>query len=222
MSGPTTGPHREPGADMRTRTTIAGSAVALVGALGITAGLGLPGAAADHPAPAAPVTAPAPATIGPAAVSSGAARTATPAVATSHITTLPAHRATRTTTTTTTTTTTAGLPCGLTDGACVSISRKRAWLVRDGRVVLSAPITTGRPGERTSPGTFHVTWKDADHRSSEFDDAPMPWSVFFDGGIAFHTGSLSRQSAGCVHLSDSAARTFFRTLHVGDTVIVQR
>ena len=203
---------------MRTRTTIAGSAVALVGALGITAGLGLPGPAADRPAPAAPVTAaPAPATIVPAAVSSGAARTATPAVATSHVTTLPAHR-----TTTTATTSTAGLPCGLTDGACVSISRRRAWLVRDGRVVLSAPITTGRPGERTSPGTFHVTWKDADHRSSEFDDAPMPWSVFFDGGIAFHTGSLSRQSAGCVHLSDSAARTFFRTLHVGDTVIVQR
>jgi lipoprotein-anchoring transpeptidase ErfK/SrfK len=207
---------------MRTRTTIAGSAVALVGALGITAGLGLPGAAgpaADRPLPAAvPVAAPAPASVVPAAVSTGgatAARTATPAVATSHVTTLPpAHR--------TTTTTSAGLPCGLTNGACVSVSRKRAWLVRDGRVVLSAPITTGRPGERTSPGTFHVTWKDADHRSSEFNDAPMPWSVFFDGGIAFHTGSLSRQSAGCVHLSDSAARTFFRTLHVGDTVIVQR
>ncbi len=207
---------------MRTRTTIAGSAVALVGALGITAGLGLPGAAADHAAPApvsgpAPIAAPAPASIVPAAVSTAPAARATPAVATSHVTTLPApaHR-------TTTTTTSAGLPCGLTDGACVSISRKRAWLVRDGQVVLSAPITTGRPGERTSPGTFHVTWKDADHRSSEFNDAPMPWSVFFDGGIAFHTGSLSRQSAGCVHLSDSAARTFFRTLHVGDTVIVQR
>ena len=104
----------------------------------------------------------------------------------------------------------------------MSLSTKRAWLVRDGRVVLSAPITTGRPGERTPPGTFHVTWKDSDHRSSEFDDAPMPWSVFFNGGIAFHTGSLSRQSAGCVHLSDSAARTFFRTLAVGDTVIVAR
>src|SRR3954469_11555088 len=157
MSGPTTGPRREPGADMRTRTTIAGSAVALVGALGITAGLGLPGAPAAPPPPAPPVTTvPAPATIVPAAVSSGTARAATPAtpaVATSHVTTLPAHR-----TTTTTTPASAGLPCGLTDGACVSISRKRAWLVRDGRVVLSAPITTGRPGERTSPGTFHVTW----------------------------------------------------------------
>jgi lipoprotein-anchoring transpeptidase ErfK/SrfK len=150
-------------------------------------------------------------------VSTRAATTATPAVATSHVTTMPTttHRAP-------TTSAASSPPCGLTDGACVSLSRKRAWLVRDGHVVLSAPITTGRPGERTSPGTFHVTWKDADHRSSEFDDAPMPWSVFFDGGIAFHTGSLSRRSAGCVHLSDSAARTFFRTLHLGDTVVVQR
>src|ERR1700712_4084344 len=98
QSGPTTGPRREPGADMRTRTTIAGSAVALVGALGITAGPGLPGAGADRPGPAAPlvgprgtpagrglpgaaaarpvpaaapVAAPAPASIVPAAVSTG-------------------------------------------------------------------------------------------------------------------------------------------------------
>ncbi len=205
---------------MRTRTTIAGSAVALVGALGITAGLGLPGSAADHPAGAVVPPPAAPTALVPAAVSTGSAATAataTPALATAHVTTVPAatHRAA-------TTTASPDLPCGLTDGACVSLSRERAWLVRDGQVVLSAPVMTGRPGERTSPGTFHVTWKDADHRSSEFDDAPMPWSVFFDGGIAFHTGSLSRQSAGCVHLSDSAARTFFRTLHVGDTVIVQR
>ncbi len=205
---------------MRARTTIAGSAVALIGALGVTTGLGLsagPGSSAAGSTVAAPgpaaLNAPVapPVTIAPVAVASAPARTATPAI--SHVTT----RAT-----TATTTPTSDLPCGLTDGACVSISRRRAWLVRDGRVVLSAPITTGRPGERTSPGTFHVTWKDADHRSSEFNDAPMPWSVFFDGGIAFHTGSLSRQSAGCVHLSDSAARTFFRTLHVGDTVVVQR
>jgi lipoprotein-anchoring transpeptidase ErfK/SrfK len=209
---------------MRVRTTIAGSAVALVGALGITAGVGFSGASGST-GTEAPAAVAAPAVVplasgAPSAVAATApARTAAPALATSHVTT-------RTTTRTTTTrpASSAGdvAPCGLTDGACVSLSKKRAWLVQDGRVALSAPITTGRPGERTSPGTFHVTWKDADHLSKEFDDAPMPWSVFFDGGIAFHTGSLSRQSAGCVHLSDSAARTFFRTLRVGDTVVVQR
>lgn len=204
---------------MRVRTTIGGSAVALVGALGITAGPGFSGASGstgvEGPvAAAAPVALPA-MSVAPV---TPPVRAAAPAVATSHVTT----RTTRTTATRSASSTSDAGPCGLTDGACASLSEKRAWLVRDGRVVLSAPITTGRPGERTRPGTFHVTWKDADHRSSEFDDAPMPWSVFFDGGIAFHTGSLSRQSAGCVHLSDSAARTFFRTLRVGDTVVVRR
>jgi hypothetical protein len=205
---------------MRVRTTIAGSAVALVGALGMTAGLGLSGASgsAGTEGPVA-VAAPAAVTNVLPATAPSPARIATPVAATSHA----ASRTTpRTTTRTAAPTTGSAAPCGITDGACVSLSQKRAWLVRDGRVVLSAPITTGRPGERTPPGTFHVTWKDSDHRSSEFNDAPMPWSVFFNGGIAFHTGSLSRQSAGCVHLSDSAARTFFRTLSVGDTVIVQR
>ncbi|WP_248292954.1 L,D-transpeptidase [Actinomycetospora sp. TBRC 11914] len=195
-----------------------GSAVALVGALGVTAGLGLPGAAgspAPRPVAATVPTTAAPAPAAPAAPAVVPAAVAAPSAA-HGVTTRTAKPATRPTTST------SDSPCGITDGACVSISRKRAWLVRDGHVVYSAPITTGRPGERTEPGTFHVTWKDADHRSREFDDAPMPWSVFFDGGIAFHTGSLSRQSAGCVHLSDAAARTFFRTLHVGDTVVVQR
>ncbi|MDT7666305.1 MAG: hypothetical protein QOD04_5861, partial [Pseudonocardiales bacterium] len=57
----------------------------------------------------------------------------------------------------------------------------------------------------------------------EFDDAPMPWSVFFAaGGIAFHTGSLRAQSSGCIHLSDATAKRFFGNLTVGDVVQVLR
>lgn len=49
----------------------------------------------------------------------------------------------------------------------------------------------------------------------------MPWSVFFaDGGIAFHGGDLSRESAGCVKLRTRDARRFFETLQVGDKVQV--
>ncbi|WP_245561560.1 L,D-transpeptidase [Actinomycetospora chiangmaiensis] len=201
-----------------TRVGMAGSAVAVLGAIGVTAGLALPDVGADRPA----------------AVATPVASVAAPVVhpVTAGVTTLPASTTTRPTTTPTTTRTTrttatsdpsSGMPCSITgDGACVSLSAKRAWLVQDGQVVRSAPITSGRPGERTPTGTFHVTWKDANHLSSEFNDAPMPWSVFFNGGIAFHTGSLSRQSAGCIHLSDAVARQFFRTLAVGDTVVVVR
>jgi lipoprotein-anchoring transpeptidase ErfK/SrfK len=81
-------------------------------------------------------------------------------------------------------------------------------------------ITTGRPGFRTPPGTFHVQWKDIDHLSKEFNNAPMPYSVFFNGGMAFHAGSLTVQSHGCVHLSTAAAKTYFNSLAVGATVQV--
>jgi hypothetical protein len=48
----------------------------------------------------------------------------------------------------------------------------------------------------------------------------MPYSVFFNGGDAFHADSVEVPSNGCVHLSYSAARTFYNTLQVGDVVQV--
>jgi lipoprotein-anchoring transpeptidase ErfK/SrfK len=116
----------------------------------------------------------------------------------------------------------AAAPCGSSAAACVSLGSQRAWLMSGGQVTYGpTPITSGRPGERTPPGVFHVLWKDKDHRSSIFNNAPMPYSVFFTNtGIAFHEGSLRSPSAGCIHLSRSAAQTFFNTLKVGQVVQV--
>ncbi|MGB3444215.1 MAG: L,D-transpeptidase [Actinophytocola sp.] len=115
----------------------------------------------------------------------------------------------------------AGVPCGAGVDACIDLSANKTWLINDGAVAFGpAQITHGRPGHETPPGTFHVGWKDIDHKSSEFNDAPMPFSVFFNGGIAFHQGSLSALSHGCIHLSRSAAETFYNGLAVGDTVQV--
>lgn len=118
----------------------------------------------------------------------------------------------------------AGTPCKATVSACVNLSSRRAWLISDGKVVFGpVSITSGKKGERTPVGMHEVLWKDAKHKSKEFDDAPMPWSVFFaDGGIAFHTGSLRAQSSGCVHLSNAVAQKFFHFLEVGDLVQVVR
>jgi lipoprotein-anchoring transpeptidase ErfK/SrfK len=81
-------------------------------------------------------------------------------------------------------------------------------------------ISSGRPGYRTPTGVFKVSFKDQDHTSSLFDAAPMPYSVFFNGDIAFHQGSVRQLSHGCIHLSSTAAQKFFATLQRGDRVEV--
>jgi lipoprotein-anchoring transpeptidase ErfK/SrfK len=101
------------------------------------------------------------------------------------------------------------------------LSTQQAWLMRDGKVSYGpVPVATGQPSAPTAPGTFTVFWKDLHHRSSLFRNAPMPYSVFFDGDNAFHEDSVRTPSHGCVHLTHEAARTFYNTLHVGDEVQV--
>ncbi|WP_026422406.1 L,D-transpeptidase [Actinokineospora inagensis] len=153
--------------------------------------------------------------------------TVAPTTTTTSKTTAPTTTTTKPKPKPTTTTTTAppaavpGVPCAATVDACVDLSAKKTWLLKDGKVVYGpVPITSGRPGHLTPPGTFHVQWKDIDHKSHEFNDAPMPYSVFFNSGIAFHQGSLSVQSHGCIHLSAAAAKVYFNSLSVGGTVQV--
>ena len=111
-------------------------------------------------------------------------------------------------------------PCAVTAKACVSISQQKAW-IGDGKGTLlrgPVPITTGGPGNETPTGVFHVMWKDQFHHSREYNQAPMPYSVFFAPGDAFHGGSLQRASAGCVHLGDEDSKAFFDFLQVNDEV----
>jgi L,D-transpeptidase catalytic domain len=117
--------------------------------------------------------------------------------------------------------TAAGTPCSSSARACLDLSANRAWLLQGGKVQYGpVPVTHGRKGYLTPPGTFRVSFKDIDHKSSLFNSAPMPYSVFFNGGVAFHQGSLRQLSHGCVHLSRAAAQTFFNTLQTGDVVQV--
>jgi hypothetical protein len=113
-------------------------------------------------------------------------------------------------------------PCSANADACIDLSANTSWLMDDNGAVIygGVPITSGKPGYETPPGTFQVTYKDIDHWSQAYD-APMPYSVFFTtSGIAFHEGSLTQQSHGCIHLSPEAAKTYYYTLNPGDVVEV--
>lgn len=112
-------------------------------------------------------------------------------------------------------------PCSVSARACVDLTHNTTWIQEGGRIIYGpVPMLSGRAGYRTDPGTFSVYWKDIDHHSSIFDNAPMPYAIFFDGGTAFHAGSLSIQSHGCIHLSYSAASYYWNALDYGDTVQV--
>jgi hypothetical protein len=113
------------------------------------------------------------------------------------------------------------LPCDIANGACVRLSTKESWLVTDGVVTYGpVPITSGRSGFETPVGTFSVLYKVKDDWSVPYD-IPMPYTSYFAGdGIAFHEGSLSEQSHGCVHLSAVAAPVYFTALTPGAQVQV--
>jgi hypothetical protein len=115
-------------------------------------------------------------------------------------------------------------PCAITAKACVSISQKKAWLTDGKGHVIDGPVpvTTGGPGYPTPTGTFSVMWKDKNHKSDEYDHAPMNNSVFFAPGDAFHEGSLQKASAGCVHLSAADSEKFFDNLNPYDQVQILR
>jgi lipoprotein-anchoring transpeptidase ErfK/SrfK len=76
-------------------------------------------------------------------------------------------------------------------------------------------VSTGGAGYDTPSGTYHPFRMEKEHYSKEWDDAPMPYSMFFTGqGHAIH-GSYhikrlgTRASHGCVRLApDNAAKLF--------------
>jgi hypothetical protein len=77
------------------------------------------------------------------------------------------------------------------------------------------PVSTGRPGYDTPNGVYKVNRMDADHLSQEWDNAPMPHTMFFDmRGHAIHGFFDVKHlgmpvSHGCVRLAPDNATILF-------------
>src|SRR5712675_3299972 len=114
---------------------------------------------------------------------------------------------------------------GLAFAACSSAQAKIAITVdKDAQQMTVAvdgveryhwPVSSGLPSYETPNGSFRTFRMEEDHFSKEFDDAPMPHSIFFTKqGHAIHgTDSVSRlgtpASHGCVRLSRANASTLY-------------
>ena len=108
--------------------------------------------------------------------------------------------------------------------ACVDLSDHLTWLQSGGRITYGpVSMEPGPPGtqQATPRGTFRVQWKaGADYISTQYH-VPIPYPVFFaPGGVAFHGGSLTTPSHGCVHLDIGSARYYHDHLAAGAEVIV--
>jgi lipoprotein-anchoring transpeptidase ErfK/SrfK len=77
------------------------------------------------------------------------------------------------------------------------------------------PISTGREGYNTPSGEYRPYLLKKIHYSKKYDNAPMPWSIFFHEGYAIHAtydihNLGSPASHGCVRLAPREAQWLYR------------
>ena len=95
-------------------------------------------------------------------------------------------------------------------------SAQRMTITLNGEKVYVWPVATGGIDYDTPSGAFRPFRMDIDHHSEEWDNAPMPYSIFFtEAGNAIH-GTYERRSIGhpvshgCVRLSVLNAATLWK------------
>jgi len=99
--------------------------------------------------------------------------------------------------------------------AQVSLSSQTMVVKENGIVKYRWRVSTGRKGYGTPTGSWKAKWASRNHRSRKYDNAPMPYAIFFNGGYAVHatfdTRRLGRPAShGCVRLHPENAATFFQ------------
>ena len=131
----------------------------------------------------------------------------------------------------------------------IDLEEQMAYLLQNGRVVLAAPISSGRYGHLTERGSFKVLEKERNHYSSlygkivdsrgntivadadadmpvprggKFIPAPMHYFMRFTGADGMHAGYLPGYPAshGCVRMPQQYAIAFFSAVGVGTPVTV--
>lgn len=105
----------------------------------------------------------------------------------------------------------------------VDLSRQTATVYRNGVRIGVSTVSTGKAGHATPTGVFSILQKDANHHSSTYDNAPMPYQqrLTWDG-VALHAGGLPGypESHGCVHLPYDFAKALFGITASSTTVVI--
>jgi len=116
----------------------------------------------------------------------------------------------------------------------VDRSSQKMYVAVDGVTQYVWRVSTGKRGYDTPKGDFRPFRMEQEHFSQEWDNAPMPYAIFFtDRGHAIHATNNTRRlgrtaSHGCVRLAPRDAAKLFElvaraglgntTITISDTV----
>ena len=98
--------------------------------------------------------------------------------------------------------------------AVVDKSDQKLHLYENGLKKHSWDVSTARKDKVTPTGTWNAQWLSKHHKSSIYNNAPMPYSIFYNGNFAIHgTDQIGRLgtpvSSGCVRLHPENAAVLY-------------
>ncbi len=105
----------------------------------------------------------------------------------------------------------------------IDLTAQRVMVYRDGALVAASAISTGSLGRETPTGVFTILEKKEFHRSTTYDNAPMPFMQrLTTKGIAIHAGDLPGYPAshGCIRLPNEFAKKLYGITSVGTQVMI--
>jgi hypothetical protein len=96
----------------------------------------------------------------------------------------------------------------------INLTTQRMVVTENGVAKYMWAVSSGAYGYPTPTGTFQPSWMSKMWYSKQYDNAPMPHSIFFKGGAAIHaTSSIyllgTPASHGCVRLAPTNASKLY-------------
>ncbi len=94
----------------------------------------------------------------------------------------------------------------------IDIGKQKAYLLSNGKVAITTPVSTARRGKRTPRGTFRMSQRIRTGKISTIYGVEMPYWMRLSGtAYGVHAGYLPGYpaSAGCIRLPASAAQLIY-------------
>ena len=110
----------------------------------------------------------------------------------------------------------------------IDITTQQMIVADGGETIYSFDVSTGRKGHATPTGHFRPVRMNKIWYSSKYENAPMPWSIFFHGGYAIHGTTDVKHlghvaSHGCVRLHPDNAKALYALVQqygMGNTDVI--